>query len=540
MYLDNSKKIPEFLSNLYEILHNSEKYLNIISWIQENNKIIIIIKNRIAVSKILCQRSRDPDLIFQSCRRQFTSYSFYNIRLDNISSNARLSDPYSFDKKNNYVYLCNSNIEDISNILHLQKRKRKANIQMNKEELKFARILLDLSEVVVMKDSVVEEESQKQNENSVEKEVSINTSCIDVSTAINNNRDCDEFSSVLENQFEEKINHEWTTNESNKCSCKLNLQTNNVINIDKSIEDLIKENSNFIIDNENNIQICLLIESLKLYILNENEIEQINRKQEKCFNYLKNRNLNNDQCRNILFKYMLKYLNELTSIDKVKKGFEISNEMYKNIKKARIKILEKPNTCPIISDCVYDYKDYYLTRNKDYNLDKCITDSNQCIERSVNIQSEDNKINVNIHDAILRGQHLAQYDNNRVENSIKIQDIPWWEKGGTETTLYRLHSEPVIGHMIEVFCVTSPTYNGYWRLGRVICKRIYKIDPNPTLKNDIPWNQKNQIRTRIYYKNKTSVDELLHRSEWKKNNCSVNPDVNTIPLNYPKYWRYVK
>ena len=146
--------------------------------------------------------------------------------------------------------------------------------------------------------------------------------------------------------------------------------------------------------------------------------------------------------------------------------------------------------------------------------------------------------------AISRGTQLAQDEDTNMEDvpspNTQLEE-PWWKKGGiTDKTLIRLHSEPVDGHMIEVWSLD------HWKLGRAVRKKgrsqvVLKPlgAPGPGQANTI-----RQIVTPVDYIDGTSVDELLHRGDWKQRQNPWMKDSEDYLLNLgsdnPKYWRYAK
>ena len=142
--------------------------------------------------------------------------------------------------------------------------------------------------------------------------------------------------------------------------------------------------------------------------------------------------------------------------------------------------------------------------------------------------------------AISRGTQLAQDEDTNMEDvpspNTQLEE-PWWKKGGiTDKTLIRLHSEPVDGHMIEVWSLD------HWKLGRAVRKKgrswvVFKAplnSPSSRVAETV-----RQIVTQVDYIDGTSVDELLHRGDWKQRQNPMKQDLDYF-IDNPKYWRYAK
>jgi len=526
-------KVPEFLTKLYELLCNPDKYFNIISWLYDldNKKFIVVIKDKILVSKILCPRSANNGCnitLIKACQRQLNNYSFYNMSLSDCNI---LNKKYSNKDLNkiNYVYIYNFLIKNIIDILNLKRnniiKNETANIanfkeneenEENKEIIQIARTMLDLSNKDLNK------KSSLYNSNITQK-------------------------NVLEKSDDENIQK---LVEEKKREYLQNLNINN-------------DN----INDEENIKICLLIEVFKNFIFDQNEVEKINKKQIELYNYLEEKVLNDRQRTSVLFKCMLEYIKKTISPEKINKGLLIRNQKYDSIQKAQInKYVEDEEMNIAIS------RGKQLAQNDNKNM----TDM-----QAFNSSNNDTIINLDkyveyeeMNKAISRGKQLAQNDNTNMTDMqafnssnndtfvplsfiaackstqnedinmkdapssiVSSNEIPWWIKGGTEKALARLHSEPVVSHMIEVYWtedVESFNYNSHWKLGwAVIKKRRSKIVRDKPYGE---WKSVCQIVTQVDYVDGTSVDELLHRGDWKQ---AVQPPSESS-LDFPKYWRYVK
>ncbi len=96
-----------FLNKLYILLSNQQKYSHIIFWEYNNdNKIVIILKEKMEVSKILCPRS--CNLNFSACLRQLNNYSFHSFQ------------------KNKCVYVTHPTLENINDIINIRKYSKKS------------------------------------------------------------------------------------------------------------------------------------------------------------------------------------------------------------------------------------------------------------------------------------------------------------------------------------------------------------------------------------------------------------------------------
>ncbi len=123
-FMNQNHVSGRFIEKLKVILVNSYKYSHMISWIRDEcDKIVIIVKDKIEVTKILCPRSK----YFNSCMRQFNHYSF----------NVVFNDYYWSD---NYTRLCNPNLKDINSISSLtsdvtlsQKKQKKVSQKKQKK-----------------------------------------------------------------------------------------------------------------------------------------------------------------------------------------------------------------------------------------------------------------------------------------------------------------------------------------------------------------------------------------------------------------------
>jgi len=101
----------KFLKKLYFLLNNEQNYDHIICWKYGNNKkIVIIIKDKKKVLNLLCPKSNISN--FSTCVRQLNNYSF---------------NQKSFKKDSN-IYVTHPTLENINDIITLQKKKRKRKI----------------------------------------------------------------------------------------------------------------------------------------------------------------------------------------------------------------------------------------------------------------------------------------------------------------------------------------------------------------------------------------------------------------------------
>ena len=278
---------------------------------------------------------------------------------------------------------------------------------------------------------------------------------------------------------------------------------------DKNTEDLDRRTSylqNLNTNNEHSLKIALLIESLKNHVIDENEKNQINQKQNELWQTLKEVDLDDKKRKDILYRYMFEYLKRTIPISKLKEGTKIAKSNFESIKRA--KIHNRPT--------------------------EPLTESEQ--------KQADEEMNA----SISRGQMLAQDEDTNMEDvqspNTQFVEEPWWKKGGiTDKALVRLHSEPVDGHMIEVWS------RDHWKLGRAVRKkgRSWVVLKRPLNSPSSPVAETvRQIVTQVDYIDGTSVDELLHRGDWKQRQNPWMKDSEDYFLNLgsdnPKYWRYAK
>ena len=281
-----------------------------------------------------------------------------------------------------------------------------------------------------------------------------------------------------------------------------NISDENTEDLDRRISYLQNLNTN----NEHSLKIALLIESLKNHVIDENEKNQINQKQNKLWQTLKEVDLNEKKRKDILYQYMFEYIKRTIPISKLKEGTKIAKSNFESIKRAQIH--NRPT--------------------------KPLTESEQ--------KQADEEMNA----AISRGSQLAQDEDTNMEDvqspNTQFVEEPWWKKGGiTDKTLLRLHSEPVDGHMIEVWSLD------HWKLGRAVRKKgrsqvVFKAhlnSPSSRVAETV-----RQIVTQVDYIDGTSVDELLHRGDWKQKQNPVMKASEDYLFNLgsdnPKYWRYAK
>ena len=270
---------------------------------------------------------------------------------------------------------------------------------------------------------------------------------------------------------------------------------------DENTEDLDRRTSylqNLNTNNEHSLKIALLIESLKNHVIDENQTNQIKQKQNELWQSLKEIELDNTKRKDILYKYMFEYLKRTIPQEKLNEGAKIAQSNFESIKRA--KIHNRPT--------------------------EPLTESEQ--------KQADEEMNA----AISRGQILAQDEDTNMEDvqspNTQLEE-PWWKKSGiTDKALLRLHSEPVDGHMIEVWSLD------HWKLGRAVRKKgrtqvVLKAplnSPSSRVAETV-----RQIVTQVDYIDGTSGDELLHRGDWKQRQ---NPDYGIKDSENPKYWRYAK
>ena len=278
-----------------------------------------------------------------------------------------------------------------------------------------------------------------------------------------------------------------------------NISDENTEDLDRRTAYIQNLNTNI----EDSIKISLLIEALKQHVVDENEKKQIKQKQNELWQGLKEIPLEDEQRKGVLFKYMGDYLTRTISLSKLKEGAKIVNKKYESIKRA--KIHNRPT--------------------------EPLTESEQ--------KQADEEMNA----AISRGSQLAQDEDTNMEDVqspiTPIVEEPWWRKGGiTDKALLRLHSEPVDGHMIEVY------YGDNWKLGRAVRKKMrsmaisyrgnHPVSGDP-IDGDDEAETIRQIVTQVDYIDGTSVDELLHRGDWKQRGDPVGQKEYQST---PKYWRY--
>ena len=278
-----------------------------------------------------------------------------------------------------------------------------------------------------------------------------------------------------------------------------NISDENTEDLDRRTAYIQNLNTNI----EDSIKISLLIEALKQHVVDENEKKQIKQKQNELWQGLKEIPLEDEQRKGVLFKYMGDYLTRTISLSKLKEGAKIVNKKYESIKRAQIH--NRPT--------------------------EPLTESEQ--------KQADEEMNA----AISRGSQLAQDEDTNMEDVqspiTPIVEEPWWRKGGiTDKALIRLHSEPVDGHMIEVY------YGDHWKLGRAVRKKRrdvaisyrgnHPVSGDP-IDGDDETETIRQIVTQVDYIDGTSVDELLHRGDWKQRGDPVGQKEYQST---PKYWRY--
>ena len=279
---------------------------------------------------------------------------------------------------------------------------------------------------------------------------------------------------------------------------------------DENTEDLDRRTSylqNLNTNNEHSLKIALLIESLKNHVIDENEKNQINQKQNELWQSLKEVDLDDKKRKDILYQYMFEYLKRTIPISKLKEGTKIAKSNFESIKRA--KIHNRPT--------------------------EPLTESEQ--------KQADEEMNA----SISRGQMLAQDEDTNMEDvqspNTQFVEEPWWKKSGiTDKALLRLHSEPVDGHMIEVY------YGDNWKLGRAVRKKMrsmaisyrgnHPVSGDP-IDGDDEAETIRQIVTQVDYIDGTSVDELLHRGDWKQRQNPMKQNLDYF-IDNPKYWRYAK
>ena len=431
---------PNFLIKLHKMLSQPEHYSNIISWTKnEKGKIVIIIKSKMEVLKEICPASSGTD--FGACTRQFTNYSFLQPRrVGETYRRASAAQPRHQTSPTYYHHSELENIDDILNMrarvrtvsgMHLGSQKKRKTKKIDDGNREAANVLMQLSSR---------------------------------STDMDNNEAANVLAGIA------NINDENTEDLDRRTLYLQNLNTNN----------------------EHSLKIALLIESLKNHVIDENEKNQINQKQNELWQTLKEVDLDDKKRKDILYQYMFEYIKRTIPISKLKEGTKIAKSNFESIKRA--KIHNRPT--------------------------EPLTESEQ--------KQADEEMNA----SISRGQQLAQDEDTNMEDvqspNAPFRETPWWEKGGiTDKALIRLHSEPVDGHMIEVWSLD------HWKLGRAVRKKGRSIE----VRDEHGESQTiRQIVTQVDYIDGTSVDELLHRGEWKPRRDA--PGVGASSL--PKYWRYAK
>ena len=326
----------------------------------------------------------------------------------------------------------------------------------------------------------------------------ISTKCRKSPTIDDGNRDIANVLMQLNNQSPQSISID-NNEAANVLASITNISDENTEDLDRRTAYIQNLNTNI----EDSIKISLLIEALKQHVVDENEKKQIKQKQNELWQGLKEIPLEDEQRKGVLFKYMGDYLTRTISLSKLKEGAKIVNKKYESIKRAQIH--NRPT--------------------------EPLTESEQ--------KQADEEMNA----AISRGSQLAQDEDTNMEDVqspiTPIVEEPWWRKGGiTDKALLRLHSEPVDGHMIEVY------YGDNWKLGRAVRKKMrsmaisyrgnHPVSGDP-IDGDDEAETIRQIVTQVDYIDGTSVDELLHRGDWKQRGDPVGQKEYQST---PKYWRY--
>ena len=507
-YIDTKKrysrnKVPEFLNKLHELLYNSDKYFNIISWLYDSsdNKFIIIIKDKILVSKILCPRSRSTNNgctvpLLNACQRQLNNYSFYNM---SFSDRNILIQKYNrlihleCSNKENYLYIYSSIIKNINDIFKLKRDNIVTNEirtipnfkENNKERIQIAKIMLDLSKQVYKKNSLY-------NSNITQNNV------LETNINIEKKTDDEDIQKLVENKIIEYFQY---------------LNNNN--------------------NNEENIKISILIEVLKNYIFDKNEIEKINKKQIELYNYLEQKVMNECQKRCVLFKCMFEYIRKTISLEKINKGISITNQKYDSIRNAQINNKFNDKIINLDNFVENEEMNKAVFRGKQF----AHNDNIHMTDVQVSNSNNNNLVPLSFRVSSKSAQNEDIHIRDVSSSNLLSNEIPWWIKGGTEKALALLHSEPVISHLIEVYWtenVDGFNYNSYWKLGYAIQKK--KRSVFVCNKPYSEWKSVCQIVTQVDYVDGISVDELLHRGDWKKD---IQPPSENS-LYFPKYWRYAK
>ena len=473
-----------FIISLHKLLTNQE-YSNIISYKFDNDgNILIVLKDKFLVAKEVCPRANWGD--FSSCARQFCNYGFKTVSRKKIQ---RIGE--------NELVFSNPKVKSIDDILTLERKistkcRKSPTIDDGDRE---ANVLAQLN----------------------------NTS--PQSTDMDNNEAANVLASIA------NISDENTEDLDRRTSYLQNLNTNN----------------------EHSLKIALLIESLKNHVIDENQTNQIKQKQNELWQSLKEIPMEDEQRRGVLYKYMFEYLKRTIPQAKLNEGAKIAQSIFESIKRAQI---HNRHTKPLTESEQKQAdeemnaaisRESQLGQNEDTNMEdvqSAPTPHELERRREARRIAADPSIDIR---EVYRREQLAQDEDTNMEDvqspNTQLEE-PWWKKGGiTDKALVRLHSEPVDGHMIEVWMPFLST----WKLGRAVRKkgRNWVVLKRPlNSPSSAVAETVRQIVTQVDYIDGTSVDELLHRGDWKKRQNPWMKDSEDYLLNLgsdnPKYWRYAK
>ena len=510
-----------FINSLHELLTN-QKYSNIISWENDNDgNFLIVLKDNLLVAKELCPKANSEEgkkktrylsRSVQAMKDQFRSYDFNRIS----------------NRGENELVFSNPKVKSIDDILTLRGQQSRANQAARRRTRRKARLAVDeqgeptnrpprraASTRLRYVESSSEEESADMAAMAVPRHVLLeHDEQGDLHSVGEESADMADMAAPrhvlleLDEQGDlHSVGEESADVDNNEAANILASITN--IN-DENTEDLDRRTSylqNLNTNNEHSLKIALLIESLKNHVIDENEKNQIKQKQNELWQGLKEIPMEDEQRRGVLYKYMFEYLKRTIPQAKLNEGAKIAQSNFESIKRA--KIHNRPT--------------------------EPLTESEQ--------KQADEEMNA----AISRGQILAQDEDTNMEDvqspNTQLEE-PWWKKSGiTDKALLRLHSEPVDGHMIEVWSLD------HWKLGRAVRKkgrsRVVLKAPLNSPSSRVAETVR-QIVTQVDYIDGTSVDELLHRGDWKQRQ---NPDYGikdsenyllNLGSDNPKYWRYAK
>ena len=293
---------------------------------------------------------------------------------------------------------------------------------------------------------------------------------------------------------------------------------------------------------------------MKNHVIDENEKNQIKQKQNELWQGLKEIPMEDEQRRGVLYKYMFEYLKRTIPQAKLNEGAKIAQSNFESIKRAQIHnrptepLTESEQKQADEEMNAAISRGQMLAQDEDTNMEdvqSAPTPHELERRREARRLAADPSIDIR---EVYRREQLAQDEDTNMEDvqspNTQFVEEPWWKKGGiTDKALIRLHSEPVDGHMIEVWAPFSCT----WKLGRAVRKkgRFWMVFKRPLNSPSSPVGEiVRQIVTQVNYIDGTSVDELLHRGDWKQRQNPWMKDSEDYLLNLgsddPKYWRYAK